>query len=134
MSAIIITGGNTGITGGNPDTDKVQLLDTNGTFICNLPNLPERRFGHTQNGLVACGGGNYSYILSNCLTFQNGSWTESYTLAEPRLNHLSWRSPNGIMLLGGMRDATNENNEPPITSEILTEEGGKQSFPLKHRT
>ena len=135
LLAIIITGGKTGFTDEKGvDTDRVQLLDTNGTLICNLPNLPDKRFGHTQNGLVACGGGNYSYILSNCLTFQNGSWTETYNLAEPRFLHSSWSSPDGIMLFGGMMDATNENYDPPVTSEILMEEGGKQSFSMKYRT
>ena len=123
-----MTGGRTGFGTGDA---LVQLLDEKGTFICDLPNLPERRLGHTQNGLVTCGGGNFTYSSSTCLTLQNGLWTESYNLTEPRYEHMSWRSLDGVILMGG-RPETNFN--PPHTSEILTEDGALQTFNMKFLT
>ena len=131
MKAIIITGGRTG-RGVEDETTKVQLLHQNGTLICNLPSLPEGRFGHTQNGLIACGGGNYSHFRSTCSTFHNGFWLESYNLTEPRYEHSSWRSPDGLMLLGGK--GIDGNFNPPITSEVLTKDGAIKDFDLKYRT
>ena len=32
----------------------VELVNTNGTSICSLPNLPSYRYGHTQTGVTAC--------------------------------------------------------------------------------
>ena len=127
-SAIIITGGRTE----SGTSDGVQLLHQNGTLICNLPSLPESRYGHTQNGLLACGGGNVTYSTSTCFTFQNGFWIESYNLTEPRNLHSSWRSPGGIMLLGGKWNL--DYTDPPITSEILTKDGATKDFDLKYRT
>ena len=118
---IIITGGN---SPSGTDEPQVELLDEYGTLICNLPNLPDERFGHTQTGLVACGGGNASYGISTCLTFQDGSWTYSY-MTEPRYLHSSWNSPKGVMLLGG------QYIHPLLTSEILMEdEQWNSSFDL----
>ena len=131
MKAIIITGGRTG-HGVEDETTIVQLLHQNGTLICSLPSLPEAILGHTQNGLVACGGGNYSQYRSTCFTFQNGFWIESYNLTEPRFEQSSWSSPNGVMLLGGRR--TPEHKDPPVTSEILTTYGAVKDYNLKYGT
>ena len=131
LSAIIITGGRTG-HGVEDETTIVQLLHQNGTLICSLPSLPEAIFGHTQNGLVACGGGNYSQYRSICFTFQNGFWLESYNLTEPRFIHSSWRSPDGVMLLGGK--SIQGHFDPPVTSEVLTKDGAIRDFDLKYRT
>ena len=121
FSVIIITGGKTGT--GEPT---VELLDEHGTLICNLPNLPEERFGHTQTGLIACGGDHQSHGISTCLTFQDGSWTYS-NLNEQRYIHSSWNSPQGVMLLGGKSSKR--------TSEILTEDGQwNSSFDLQYKT
>ena len=133
LSAIIISGGRTGHgTTEEHGTKKVQLLHQNGTLICNLTSLPEARFGHTQNGLVACGGGNYTHYRSTCFTFQNGFWIESYNLTEPRFKHSSWRSPDGVMLLGGKW--IDGHFDPPGTSEVLTKDGAIKDFDLMYRT
>ena len=90
-----------------------------------MQSLLESRSGHSQNGLVLCGGGNISYSISTCLTFENGSWIESYNLIEPRYLHSSWTSPVGVMLLGGK--FFQGNFDLPATSELLIEDG--QSVP-----
>ena len=125
FSVMIITGGKT--THGT-DEPLVELLDEHGKLICSLPNLPDERFGHTQTGLMACGGGNKSHSISTCLTFQNGSWIYSY-MTEARFSHSSWKSPNGVMLLGGKMI------HPLLSSEILTEDGEwNSSFDLHYKT
>ena len=129
--AIIITGGKTRY--GSKDETIVQLLNENGTYVCNLPKLPENRFGHTQNGLVLCGGGNYSYSIATCLRFENGSWIESYNLNAPRYLQSSWTSPLGVMLLGGK--FIDENFNSSATSELLNEdEQSVPSFDMHYRT
>ena len=49
------------VTGGHGATESVktsvELLSSNGTRLCSLPNLPEKRFDHSQTGVLACGGG-----------------------------------------------------------------------------
>ena len=129
-TGIMISGGKTGF--GSKDETLVQLLNENGTFICNLPKLPGNRFGHTQNGLVLCGGGNISYSISTCLTFENGSWIESYNLIDPRYLHSSWTSPIGVALLGGK--FINDFNSS-TTSELLSKDGQSVlSFDLHYKT
>ena len=130
-TGIILTGGKT-LYGSKYET-LVQLLNENGTFICNLPKLPESRFGHTQNGLVLCGGGNYSYSIATCLRFENGSWIESYNLNAPRYLQSSWTSPLGVMLLGGK--FIDENFNSSATSELLNEdEQSVPSFDMHYKT
>ena len=50
----MISGGKTSYD--SEDETLVQLFNENGTYICDLPKLPENRSGHTQNGLIICGG------------------------------------------------------------------------------
>ena len=45
---------------GNTGTS-VELLDTNGTQLCNLPSLPSTRRGHSQTVLTSCGGEDSEY-------------------------------------------------------------------------
>ena len=62
-SAIIVTGGYGAET-------SVELLLDDGSPWCRLPNLPGPMQGHTQSGLVACGGGGGSG--TSCVTFTGG--------------------------------------------------------------
>ena len=93
------------VSGGSPDYTSVELLHTNGTRLCSLPNLPSSRRQHTQTGLTACGGwGDISHAAStNCLTLSStSSWIQSHTLAgQGRQYHSAWASPQGTILLGG---------------------------------
>ena len=107
--AIILTGGQ----GGNSN----YIIYGDGTTYCTLPpfpppSTPETIQGHSQSGLVACGGtGN----PGGCYTFTNGQWVASHSLTEPRRGHLSWQtervssissggrsSESGILLFGGV--------------------------------
>ena len=112
------------VTGGNAGTSAEVLLE-DGTPWCSLPGLPEDRHGHTQSGLVTCGG---LYTLSSCVTFTDGGWSWSHNLTHERYEHSSWTSPvHGTILIGG--------DVLGYTTEMLTDTGvAQQSFPLKYRT
>ena len=56
-----------------------ELVDTNGTNICSLPDLPSGRYDHTQDGLTLCGG-YHGLGGSSCQTFSTGSWIKSFTI------------------------------------------------------
>ena len=109
------------VSGGSPSGNvgrSVELLHTNGSRICSLPNLPNSRGAHTQTGLTACGGGDDSAAATSCHTLSStGSWELSHNLDQSRQEHCAWRSPQGIRLIGG-RDSGAQG-----TSEILLENG-----------
>ena len=90
------------ISGGSGSGEDVELLHTNGSRICSLPDLPSNRhrLGHTQTGVTACGGWDWG---STCHTLSStGSWEESHNLAHSRRHHSAWASPLGIVLIGGV--------------------------------
>ena len=122
------------VTGGQTNwgdfLTSVELLNLDGSFNCRLPSLPKKRSGHTQTGLVACGG--YS-LRKTCDSFSIGmeEWKESHTLRDERASHSSWNSPEGVMLLGGYKSGGTEYE----TTEILTNNGDTiQGFQLKYKT
>ena len=69
-----------------------------------MPELPAPRVGHTQDGLISCGGGKQDTdaTATNCVILNSiGDWIQSHNLGEARVNHSSWMSPNGLVLIGG---------------------------------
>ena len=119
-----------GIQGSNYMTS-VEVLDTNGSSLCELPGLPTPRRGLQLNGLTACGGADRNANAStqdqtktSCLTFSPAAgedwWEASHTLQHPPA--LSWQSPEGLMMLGANK-----------TTEILTNNGDTiESFQLDY--
>ena len=102
----------------------VELLNSDGSLNCSLPNLPAVRYDQTQNGLISCGGGGSSSAGRTCVTFREGTWIETHNLANHRQEHTSWFSPEGVLLMG--KDAT---------SELLTDDGNTiPSFNLDYHT
>ena len=77
-----------------------EVISTNGTSICGLPQMPISKDRHTQSGLTACGGYGSE---RNCIKFQSGSWTTlTDNLVYMRYDHSSWVTPDeGILLIGG---------------------------------
>ena len=113
------------VTGGRGDNDRtVEALWSNGSSLCSLPDLPDDHRGHTQSGLVTCGG---AYTLTSCYTLTSGVWTKSHTLRHERYYHSSWISPMGIVLMGGIVSET--------TTELLTDDGQSMDyFSLQYST
>jgi len=118
--AILLTGGESF----DEEEVPVEVLDTNGSFICNLPQLSPYNYGHTQSGLTACG-----FMVPNCVKFVSGEWkTVIENTLYPRESHSSWMNPEGgIHLIGG--------DDTSSTTEIVYENGTNiRSFDLKYDT
>ena len=113
------------VTGGYGDTESVktsvELLSSNGTRLCSLPNLPEKSHWHSQTGYVSC-------MRKSCVTFSSGRWKKTHTLGKSRIDHTAWASPNGVLLMGAMA------NSDRTTTELLTDNGrSTPSFTLKNK-
>ena len=121
------------VTGGEGEggiLDSTELLNMDGTWNCPMPPMPEPRLGHTQTGLVTCGG-NSGDNAKSCITFISGSvnWKKTHTLPKERLWHSAWGSPQGVVLLGG------DDSSALKTSEKLLENGHtKPGFNLNYKT
>ena len=122
------------VTGGHGATESVktsvELLSSNGTRLCSLPNLPEKRYFHSQTGVLACGGGIGSdqSVLKTCSTFAGGRWKKSHTLGIKRNAHTAWASPQGVFIMGGSFNTQ--------STELLNDNGGATatpSFTLKNK-
>jgi len=88
------------VTGGFMNFKSVELLDANGTQICELPSLPKARFWHTQDGFLSCGGGETD-TSRTCHKFDSGVWTEQ-SMKYKRYQQSSWLMPTGeVLLMGG---------------------------------
>ena len=106
-------------------SSSAELLHLNGSRMCSLPNLPEYRNGHTQTGLLTCGGGGEA--KKSCITFTGGEWKKRHTLMgkKGRYEHEAWASPQGVLLMGGYYSMD--------TTELLKPDGTTESsFKLKH--
>ena len=102
----------------------VELLYMNGTWICPMPPMPERRYGHTQTGPVVCGG--WPNAGKTCITFFSGGedWVKTHKLAKERYTHNVWASSRGVMLMGGFgRHWREEERTIGTSTEILSENG-----------
>ena len=116
------------MTGGSVTETSAEVLFTNGSSICELPQLSQSKSAHTQSGLTACGGYD-SDNHRNCIKFEDGLWTTlTDNLVEQRDGHSSWVTPDGdILLIGGQYSNT--------TTEIVYQDGTSiRSFDLKYDT
>ena len=91
-----------------------ELLSSNGTRLCALPNLPAERIDHSQTGLLTCGGHNIKggghsihggSQSRSCITLSGGQWKKNHTLAlgGVRFNHAAVALPQGVLFTGGYR-------------------------------
>ena len=121
------------VTGGQGVTDSVktsvELLSSNGTRLCSLPNLPEKKWQHSQTGVLACGGGSRGSgsAYKSCFKFTDSRWKKSHTMGTSRYGHTGWASPQGVLLIGGT------DTQSQTSAELLTDNGGATpSFTLKN--
>ena len=85
------------MSGGYGALKSAEVILENGS-TCTLPDLPPPgRSEHTASGLILCGGLGGE---STCSTF-TGQWETSHQLGVPRMDHVSWDSPTGIVIIGG---------------------------------
>merc|ERR1712126_632214 len=89
------------VTGGIDTGTSAELLFTNGASMCEMPQMSQDKYHHTQSDRTACGG--YGSDTRSCITFEAGAWTTlTSNLKEQRFGHSSWINPDGdILLIGG---------------------------------
>ena len=124
--AVLITGGWAGLI-------SAEIYQPDRDSACVLPDLPDVRFGHTQDGSLTCGGG-FNSAKRSCRRWNpdTGSWdlmTESLT--EERVYHISWTPSDGSVtyLMGG------DEGFEDYTSEVIGSDNNvRASFPLQHCT
>ena len=118
----------------------VEVLHSDGSSWCSLPDLPRSRSHHTQTGLEACGGttsdaSDHSFdngysTQKTCVNFNGGTWNHSQTLYWERDSHCSWVSHAGTLIIGGGLGGDSK------TTELLNHTTGDSTlhFPLKFST
>ena len=111
----------------------VEVLSAGGTRLpCTIPPLPTARWGHTQDGLLGCGGSGGTDTSRTCAKFSAlaGGWVVSHNLLEDRSLHSSWQSPAGLVLIGGVGSGSR------TTTSLLSSSDSSSSsnFTLQYRT
>ena len=88
------------MSGGYGALKSAEVILENGS-TCTLPDLPPPgRRGHSATRLTLCGGVGFEDTPTTCSTF-TGQWETSHQLGVPRMDHVSWDSPTGIVIIGG---------------------------------
>ena len=107
----------------------IEMVSSNKTSTCLAGAfLPSSRAYHTQSGDILCGGYEDHDPSTTCMSYTAGAWVTSHTLLEERYDHCSWRSPEGVLLMGG--------GGSPRTTELLsnTDSTTSLSFSLEYDT
>ena len=60
--------------------------------------MPSTRKEHSQDGLVMCGG---KEDKTACQTLTEDGWIKSHDLIKQRVQHSSWQTEQGLLLIGG---------------------------------
>ena len=119
ISALLVTGG-ANYVDNLPHLAEVILPDGRS---CTIPDLPgQGRNYHTQSGYTACGGCCDEATGTTCASFIAGQWESSHTLRVERYHHVSWRSPNGTLLMGGRSSAAIRTTELLSSTDSTTTE------------
>ena len=124
LEAILITGGD------NSDRTAELFLPRQGT-TCQLPLLPDKRYGHVQSGNTLCGG---DFTHRSCLQWrsQQGGWvTLPLTLTVERWASSAWKQDNSMVIMGGW-------NGGKGTTETVSSDGAntrvRRTFKIRHPT
>ena len=99
---------------------------------CSLPQLPDKRFGHSVGNTGLLCGGSGTAVEYTCLQWSpdNGTWEELLTWDNKypgRVDHVSWtpRPDIGTYLIGGERSGMS-------TTWIKPDGTQETGFPLKY--
>ena len=116
----LITGGYNGAS-----MKSAEIFNPVTKTSCSLPQLPEARNHHTQNGDLACGG---QLSQTTCVTWSpaSGTWTHSHTLRKGEYGRVSWATDSGVYLIGGSAGAK--------TQKVKLDGSVEEGFVLKYRT
>ena len=132
-------------------SDSVEVFNPTTGQSCELPSLPDERFGHIMDNLTICGGMDPLLLQPcdvqcptcpncpcptclNCLTFSSGQWETSHALTVDRFGHTSWSTDTGIILLGGYVQETDYMGGNTTETVTEAEYNGVPGFPLHYIT
>ena len=119
------------ITGGFRDAKQsAELFLPWQNSACELPPLPDERWGHVQSGNMLCGGG---YTKRSCIQWsvQQGGWvTLPLNLTEERRYSSVWSQDNSLVIMGG-RDGVAARTSETVSSDRVTT---RSSFRMKYPT
>ena len=113
------------ITGGLRYDKKASIYIPSSNQSCFLPDLPTRRYYHSQVGLRACGGTPNGRTTCDTWKPETGSWNaEDVTLIGARAGN-SWTTAKGTYLIGsyGYGDGAYGGWENAKTSDLLKPDG-----------
>ena len=117
------------ITGGSKYSKYFKSVEAYNPYInkiCKLPNLPYTVSEHTLCGGLLCGGHSYE---KSCLKLEPWGFVRAtVSLKQYRMNHLCWKRPRGVLLLGG------DNSGSRSTTELVSYDGStsESKFDLSH--
>ena len=132
---VLITGGFNGSYDNGSHLNSAEIFNPVTNTSCSLPQLPEARRQHSQDGGLVCGGLNSlnTTILDatqkTCVKWSpaSGTWIKSLKLRKRRHGHVAWATSSGVYFMGG--DGSRR------TSEKVNCDGSvEDSFPLKDYT
>ena len=103
------------ITGGYGAKQSAEVFLPSLNTTCELPSLPQERWGHVQSGNTLCGGRSSSTWRS-CLEWSAGWIPHPVTLTEGRRGSSVWGSEEGLVIMGGEAAARH-------TSERVSSDG-----------
>ena len=124
-----MTGGEAESTRDMTNSIDIEMVNSNKTSTCLAGAfLPSPRAYHTQSGDILCGGYEDHVPSTTYMSYTGGAWVTSHTLLEERYDHCSWRSPEGVLLMGG--------EGSPRTTELLSNTNSTTalSFSLEYHT
>ena len=99
------------MTGGFGAEESAEVILEDGSTCTMTPDLPPPgRYWHSATGLTLCGGEGDEDTRTTCSTF-TGQWETSHQMGVPRYSHVSWDSPSGIILLGGLDTEADQTTE-----------------------
>ena len=79
FSALLISGGSPSASG-----KSVEVFVPSTGQHCTLPDLPARRYWHTMEGMMLCGGSKDIGNRTSCLALTETGWETTATLLEQR--------------------------------------------------
>ena len=123
ISAVLIIGDGAG------SRRSAEIYNPLTNTSCSLPQFPEDRYRHSQDGDLACGGGGTNRTRTSCIKWSpaSGTWTKSHTLRQSRFGHGSWATASGVYLIGGWYS---KKTSEKVKSDGTVEDG----FVLKYDT
>ena len=123
VSAVLITGSHS-----SAERRTAEIYNPLTNTSCSLPQLPEARYDHNQDGDLACGGDGST--VNTCVKWSpvSGTWIQSHNLRQRRTGHVSWATASGVYLIGGFSNSLRTSEKVKVDGSV------EDGFGLKYDT